>query len=74
MYLLAMHSSPVPRYLVSPTPKYLSPQPFSTHTTLCFSLNVRDQVSRPYKITNKVVLRYILILIFLVCGLVYIRF
>ena len=34
---------------------------FSNTLALCFSLNVRDQVSCPYKTTNKIILLYILI-------------
>jgi hypothetical protein len=38
---------------------------FSDTIDLCYSINVRDQVSHPYKTTGKIVVLYILILTFL---------
>jgi hypothetical protein len=37
---------------------------FSNTLSLCFSLNVGDQVSHPYKTTSKIIVLYILIYIF----------
>jgi hypothetical protein len=37
---------------------------FSNILNLCYSLNVRDQVSHPYKTAGKTVVLYILILTF----------
>jgi hypothetical protein len=33
--------------------------------SLCYSLNVRDQVSYPYRITGKIIFLYILLFMFL---------
>jgi hypothetical protein len=38
---------------------------FSNTLSLCSSLNVRDQVSRPYRTTGKIIVFYILIFKFL---------
>jgi hypothetical protein len=38
---------------------------FSNILNLCYSLNVRDQVSHPYKTTGKIIVLYILIFTFL---------
>jgi hypothetical protein len=38
---------------------------FSDTLNLCSSLNVRDQVSHPYKTTGKIIVLYILIFTFL---------
>jgi hypothetical protein len=38
---------------------------FSNTLSLCPSLDVRDQVSHPYKTTGKIIVLYILIFIFL---------
>jgi hypothetical protein len=38
---------------------------FSNTLSLCSSLNVRDQVSHPYRTTGKIIALYILIFMFL---------
>ena len=51
-----MQSPPFPRYLVPPRSKY-SPQHhvlFSNSLSFLFSLNISEQVSRPYKTTGKI--------------------
>jgi hypothetical protein len=57
-----MQFSPLPCYLVPLRPKYSPQHPLlSLHSPL----NVSDQVSHPYKTTEKVLVLYILILTFL---------
>jgi Na+-transporting NADH:ubiquinone oxidoreductase subunit NqrE len=51
--LLLLHSSLVQNILLSTL--------FSNTLGLCSFLNVRDQVSRPYKTTGKIIVLYILI-------------
>jgi hypothetical protein len=61
MKLLVMQFPPVSRNFIPLRSKY-SPQ----HTlSLCSSLNVRDQASRPYRTTGKIIVLYILIFTFL---------
>jgi hypothetical protein len=38
---------------------------FSNTISLCYSLNIRDEVSHPYKTTGKIIVLYILIFMFL---------
>jgi hypothetical protein len=38
---------------------------FSNTLSMCTSLNVRDQVSHPYRTTGKIIILYILIFMFL---------
>jgi hypothetical protein len=45
--------------------KYSPPHPVSNNLSLCSSLNVRDQVLHPYRITGKIIVSYILIFKFL---------
>jgi hypothetical protein len=49
--------SPVTSYLFGPN-IFLSTL-FSNTLSLCFSLNVRDQVSHPYRTTDKIIVLYI---------------
>jgi hypothetical protein len=62
--LLITQSSPLPCYFVPLSPKYFLSNLSSNTLSLCSSVNVRDQVSRPYKTTGKIILLYILIFIF----------
>jgi hypothetical protein len=56
MKLLIMQFSPAPSYFIPLKSKN------SQHSTLslCFSLNVRQQVLYPYKTTRKIIVFYIL--------------
>ena len=65
MKLLVMQSSPLPCYLVPLRPKYPLSTLFSKTLNLHSSLNVRDQVSQPYKTINKIIVLCIYIFIFL---------
>jgi hypothetical protein len=56
MKLLIMQSSPASRHFLPPRPKY-SRYPVVRHFSLCSSLSVRDQDSRPYKTTGKITVR-----------------
>jgi hypothetical protein len=60
MKLLIMQFSPLSRHFIPLRSKY-SPQ----HPVLCSSLNVRDQISHPYRTTGKIIVFYILIFTFL---------
>jgi hypothetical protein len=51
-------------YVTSLASKYSPQDPFSNTLRLC-SLNVRDHVSHPYKITAKIIILYALIFTFL---------
>ena len=55
--------SPLPCYLVPLRPKYLSQYPI-LEFSLRYSLNVSDQVSHPYKATDKVIAICIIMSIF----------
>jgi hypothetical protein len=61
--LCSFLQSPVTSYLFGPN-IFLSTL-FSNTLSLCFSLNVRDQVSHPYSTTAKIIVLYILIFMFL---------
>ena len=63
--LFVMQSSPLPCYLVPLRPKYPLSTLFSKTLNLHSSLNVRDQVSQPYKTINKIIVLCIYIFIFL---------
>jgi polysaccharide pyruvyl transferase WcaK-like protein len=63
MKLLIMQFSPV--LCFSPPAPYLPNHLFSDTLNLCSPLNVRDQVSHTYKKMGKIVVLYILTLIFL---------
>jgi hypothetical protein len=39
---------------------------FSNTLSLCFSLNVRDQVSHPYRTTSKIIFFYILVFMYII--------
>jgi hypothetical protein len=63
MKLFIMQSSPTSCHFISLRPKYSPQHPdlmFSNTLTLCSSLNVRDQVSQPYRTTGKIIVLYIL--------------
>jgi hypothetical protein len=60
MKLLIMQFSPA-----SFGPNILLSTLFSNTLSLCSSLNVRDQVSHPYRTTGKIIVLYILIFTFL---------
>jgi hypothetical protein len=63
-------SSPLCIYLHSPISSFLLSSNillstlFSNTLSLCSSLNVRDQVSHPYRTTGKIIVLYILMLNF----------
>jgi hypothetical protein len=54
---------PVTSYLLGPN--ILLNTLFSNTFNLCSALNVRDQVSHPYRTTGKIIVLYILIFMFL---------
>jgi hypothetical protein len=58
-----MQVSPPSRHLISLRSKYPPQHPAFC---LCSSLNVRDQVSHPYRITGNFIVLYILVSTFLV--------
>jgi hypothetical protein len=58
--LCNFHHSPITLSLFGPD--ILLSTLFSNTLSLCFSLNVRDQVSHPYRTTGKIIVLYILIL------------
>jgi hypothetical protein len=65
MQLLIMQFLQISRHLISFWSKY-SPQHSVLKTlSLCASLDVRDQVSHPYRTTGKIILFYIVIFMFL---------
>jgi hypothetical protein len=59
MKFLIMQFSPTSCHFVSLWSKYSPPHPVST-VSLCSSLNVRDQVSHPYRTTGNIIVLYIL--------------
>jgi hypothetical protein len=59
--LLTVQFPPVPRYLVPHRPKYFLSTLFSNTISLCSSVNVKRQVSHPYKTTHKIKVLNILI-------------
>jgi hypothetical protein len=59
-------SSSLCRFFQPPvTSPLFGPNIFLNTLSLCSSLNVKDQVSRPYKTTGKIIVLYILIFMFL---------
>jgi hypothetical protein len=61
-----MHVSPITRHFISLRSKYLILNTlFSNTLSLCSFLNIRDQVSHPYRTTGKIIVLYILIFTFL---------
>jgi hypothetical protein len=60
MKLLIMQFSPTSCHLMSLRSKYSPQHPVSTLSP-CSSLNVRDQASRPYRTTGRIIVLYILI-------------
>jgi hypothetical protein len=65
MKLSTVELSPFFRYFTLLGPYILLSTLFSNTLSLCSSLNVRDQVSHPYKTTGRFILLYILTLTFL---------
>jgi hypothetical protein len=59
MQLLIMQFSPTSLHLIPLGSKYSPSTLFSNTLNLCSSLNVRDKVSHPYKITGKIIVLYI---------------
>jgi hypothetical protein len=59
--LLDMQFSPFSHHLIPLRSKYPLSTLFSNTLSLCSSLNVRDQVSRPYRTTGKIIVLDILI-------------
>jgi hypothetical protein len=55
MKLFIMQFSPFSRHLISLQSKYPPQHPVSNSPSLCFSLNVRDQVSYPYRTIGKII-------------------
>jgi len=60
-----MQYPPFPRYLVPLGPNILLNTMFSNTLSFLSSVNVSDQVSHPYKTTDKIIILYILIFTFL---------
>jgi hypothetical protein len=65
MKLIFMQFSPISRHLISLQTKSSPRTLFSNTLGPCPSLNVRDQVSQPYRTTGKIIVLYILICMFL---------
>jgi len=65
MKTLIMQFSPLPCYLVPLKPNIFLSTLFSNILSLYSSLNVRDQVSHPYKTTRNIMVLYISIFMFL---------
>jgi hypothetical protein len=61
MKLLSMQLSPTFRHSSPFGPNILLSTLFSNTLTVCSSLNVRDQISHPYRTTRKIIVLYILI-------------
>jgi hypothetical protein len=59
MKLLVMHFSPFTRHLILFGPTILISTLFSNNLSLCSPLNVRDQVSHPYRKAGKIIVFYI---------------
>jgi hypothetical protein len=66
MRLLVVQFSPASYYFSLVGPNILLSILFSNALNLCFSLNITNQVSNPYKTIGKVIVLYILIFTFLV--------
>jgi hypothetical protein len=64
MKLPILQLSPFSRYFIPVRSKY-SQHPVLKNPSLCSSLNVRDQVSHPYKTTRRIMVLYILTFKFL---------
>jgi hypothetical protein len=67
MNLPTMQPSPTSCHFISLWSKYSPQHPVLKHS-LCFSYNVRDQVSHPYRTTGKIIVLYTYILIFMLLG------
>jgi hypothetical protein len=65
MKLLIMLFSPTSLYFFPLGPNILLSTLFSNTIGLCSSLNVRDQLSHPHKTTGKIIVLYILIVMYL---------
>ena len=59
-----MQSPPVPRYLVPPRPKYSPQHLILNNLSLLSSRNVSDQVSQPYKTTGRIIVLYMLNMVY----------
>jgi hypothetical protein len=64
MKLLIMQFSPVLYYFIPLWSQY-SPQHCSKMHPVCVSLNVKDQISHPYRTAHKIIVLCILIFTFL---------
>jgi hypothetical protein len=61
-----MQLPPFPCYFILHRSKYSPQHPVLKNTlSLCSSINVRDQVSHPYKITGRIIVLYIVTFNFL---------
>jgi hypothetical protein len=73
LFYLYLAKRIITKFLVmqfSPTSHHFAPLPsqyplFSNTLTVCFSLNIRDQVSPPYRTTGKITILCILVFTFL---------
>jgi hypothetical protein len=65
MKLLVMQFFPTSRHFISLQCKHSPQTLFANILSLCSSLNVRDQVSHPYRTTNNIIVLYIIIFTFL---------
>jgi hypothetical protein len=63
LVFIMQHSS-LPRYLSSLWPKYLPLYPIHIHDQPFSSFRLRDQVSHPHNTTDKIIVPFILIVIF----------
>jgi hypothetical protein len=59
-----MQFYPFSSHLIPLRSKYPSEHPVLKHPQSCSSLNIRDQVLRPYRTTGKIIVLYILIFTF----------
>jgi hypothetical protein len=64
MKLLTIQFPPISRHFIPLWTKYSHQHPVLT-LSLCPSLNVKDQVPHPYRTTDKIILFYIQIFIYL---------
>jgi hypothetical protein len=68
MKLLIMQFSPASYHFIPLRSKYSLQHMFSNTISLYSSLNIRDQISHPYRTTDKIIVFHILIFMFLDSG------
>jgi hypothetical protein len=52
-----MQFSPLSRHLIPLRSKYPPQHPVLKHLSLCFTLNVREQVSQPYRTIGRIIMK-----------------